>query len=65
MTDLWTRLTNSESLTRKDLYPLCLEAADEIGYLRSLIGLVVDAEQGTSETEWSDALTLLYKAGGR
>ena len=45
MSDLWTRLTTSESLTRKDLYPLCLEAADEIERLRALIAAWVDADE--------------------
>ena len=45
MSNLLTRLTTSESLTRKDLYPLCLEAADEIERLRALITAWADADE--------------------
>jgi len=68
MSDLWTRLTTSESLTRKDLYPLCLEAADEIERLRALITAWADAED-VADIYWTDeyaqASAALRKAVGR
>ena len=68
MSDLLTRLTTSESLTRKDLYPLCLEAADEIERLRALIAAWADAEDDAEifwTGEFAEASNALRQAVGR
>jgi len=68
MSDLWTRLTTSESLTRKDLYPLCLEAADEIERLRALITAWADAEDDAEiflTGEFAEASNALRQAVNR
>jgi len=68
MSDLLNRLTTSESLTRKDLYPLCLEAADEIERLRALINAWADVEDDAEifwTGEFAEASNALRQAVNR